>query len=147
MGIERNKDLVRRFLDECVLGGQADVLEEIVSPDVVNHAAAPGRQHGIEGIKAVIGFSRQAQPDQRWAEQHVVAEGDLVIVYGVREGTWQGKSFRGVDTPSGRRVSVELAHMFRIEDGKIAEHWAVRDDFGMFQQLGVAPAPSTAQTT
>jgi predicted ester cyclase len=64
----------------------------------------------------------------------------------MREGTWQGRSFRGVDTPSGRRVSVELAHMFRIEDGKIAEHWAVRDDFGLFQQLGVTPAPSAAQT-
>jgi predicted ester cyclase len=27
--------------------------------------------------------------------------------------------------------------MFRLRDGKIAEHWAVRDDLGMMQQLGV----------
>jgi predicted ester cyclase len=58
-------------------------------------------------------------------------------VYGRREGTWQAPSFRGIDTPSGGRVSVELAHMFRLRDGKIAEHWAVRDDLGMMQQLGV----------
>jgi predicted ester cyclase len=147
MSIDGNKDLVRRFLDECVLGGQTDVLDEICSPDVVNHAAAPGLQHGIAGAKEVIGFSRRAQPDQCWTEQHVIAEGDLVVVYGVREGTWQGRSFRDVYTPSGRRVSVELAHMFRIENGKIAEHWAVRDDFGMFQQLGVAPAPRAPQAT
>jgi predicted ester cyclase len=31
--------------------------------------------------------------------------------------------------------------MFRFKDGKIAEHWAVRDDLGMMQQLGVLPQP------
>jgi|SoimicmetaTmtLMC_FD_k123_456293_1 hypothetical protein len=39
-------------------------------------------------------------------------------------------------TPVNRPVSVELAHMFRLRDGKIAEQWTVRDDLGM-QQLGV----------
>jgi predicted ester cyclase len=29
--------------------------------------------------------------------------------------------------------------MFRLVDGRIAEHWAVRDDLGMMQQLGVLP--------
>jgi predicted ester cyclase len=37
---------------------------------------------------------------------------------------------------------VELAHMFRVTDGKISEHWAVRDDLGMMQQLGVLPPPT-----
>jgi predicted ester cyclase len=31
--------------------------------------------------------------------------------------------------------------MFRLVDGRIAEHWAVRDDLGMMQQLGVLPTP------
>jgi predicted ester cyclase len=103
---------------------------------VVNHAAAPERQHGVDNIKAVLGFSLAAQPDQRWVEQHLVADGDLVVVYGRREGTWQAPGFRGVPTPSSGKVSVELAHMFRLRDAKIVEHWAVRDDLGMLQQLG-----------
>jgi predicted ester cyclase len=49
--------------------------------------------------------------------------------------TWEASSFRGIHTPPGGRVSVELAHMFRLCDGKIAEHWAVRDDLGMMKQL------------
>ena len=27
-------------------------------------------------------------------------------------------------------------HMLRITDGKIAEHWAARDDLGLLLQLG-----------
>jgi predicted ester cyclase len=27
-------------------------------------------------------------------------------------------------------------HMLRIADGRIAEHWGVRDDAGMMRQLG-----------
>lgn len=136
MGLEENKAIVQRFLDEVVGRGDMDAAADLCAPDAVNHAAAPDRQHGVENIKAVLEFSRRAQPDQQWVEQHVVAEGDLVVVYGRRDGTWQAPSFRGFDTPSGTRVSVELAHMFRIRDGKIVEHWAVRDDLGMMQQLG-----------
>lgn len=141
MGVEQNKEVVRRFLDEVVGRGDTGVLPELCATDVVNHAAAPERQHGIDNVAAVIGFSRSAQPDQRWSEQHIVAEGDLVVVYGRRDGTWSAASFRGIDTPSGVPVSVELAHMFRVRDGLIAEHWAVRDDLGMMQQLGaISPA-------
>jgi predicted ester cyclase len=137
MGVEENKAIVLRFFEEVVGRGDFNVATELCTADALNHAAAPDRQQGIENLKAVIEFSRRAQPDQRWVEQHIVAESDLVVVYGRRDSTWQAPSFRGLETPSGEPVSVELAHMFRLRDGKIAEHWAVRDDLGMMQQLGV----------
>lgn len=137
MGVDENKAIVQRFLDEVVGQGNAGAADELCTVDMVNHAAAPDRQRGIENVKAVVAFSLGAQPDQRWVERHILGDGDLVVVYGRREGTWQAPSFRGVDTPSSGHVSVELAHMFRLRDGKIAEHWAVRDDLGMMQQLGV----------
>ncbi|GAB3926241.1 ester cyclase [Kribbella albertanoniae] len=132
MGIEQNKALVRRFLEEG-LAGDPTVFDEICAPDFVNHAS-PTRS-GIQGVKDVIAFSLRMQPNQRWVEQHLVAEGDLVVLYGVRAATWKGTEFRGIATPEGE-VSVEMAHMFRIKDGLISEHWAVRDDLGMMQQLG-----------
>jgi predicted ester cyclase len=136
VAVEDNKEVVRRFFDEVVGSGDMTHAAELCTTDVINHAAAPGRRHGIENIARVVEFSRKAQPDQRWVEQHIVGDGDLVV-YGRREGTWQATSFRGIDTPSNIPVSVELAHMFRLHEGKIAEHWAVRDDLGMMQQLGV----------
>jgi predicted ester cyclase len=38
--------------------------------------------------------------------------------------------------PTGRRVTVHHAHSYRIVDGYIVEHHAVRDDLGMLRQLG-----------
>lgn len=31
---------------------------------------------------------------------------------------------------------MELVHIFRVREGKIVEHWAVRDDLGLMKQLG-----------
>jgi predicted ester cyclase len=141
MTTEENKAIVRRWFEEVIGQGRVEVIDEILTPDSVNHAAAAGRPQGIEGAKEVVGFTKRTQPDQTWTSQRMIAEGDYVVVHGVREGTWQAESFRGVPTPTGKRVAVELVHIFRLEDGKIAEHWAVRDDLGMMQQLGALPQP------
>jgi predicted ester cyclase len=41
---------------------------------------------------------------------------------------------------TGKRIMVKGIEVFRIADGKIAEIWAVMDNLGMMQQLGVIPA-------
>jgi predicted ester cyclase len=137
MSLEDNKAVVRRFIHEGVIGGNLAVIDELCAPDCVNHAATPEARRGPEGVKRVVGFSRAAMPDQRWTQELLVAEGDLVVMHGIREATWQAEAFRGVPTPKGKAVAVELVHMFRVRDGKIVEHWAVRDDLGLMKQLGV----------
>ncbi len=39
----------------------------------------------------------------------------------------------------GRTFAITQTHWFRMSDGKVAEHWANRDDLGMGQQLGWNP--------
>jgi predicted ester cyclase len=43
--------------------------------------------------------------------------------------------------PTGKSVKVLQFHSFRIRDGLIDEHAAVRDDMGMVQQLGLLQRP------
>ena len=38
--------------------------------------------------------------------------------------------------PNGKTFKVKHIHRFRLKEGKIIDHFAVRDDLGMFQQLG-----------
>jgi predicted ester cyclase len=137
MSLEENKAIVRRFIYEGVIGGNLDIIDELCSPDLVNHAAVPEARHGVEGVKRVVRASRAAQPDQQWTKELMIAEGDLVVIHGIREATWQAESFRGIATPQGKRIAVELVHIFRLKQGKIVEHWAVRDDLGLMKQLGV----------
>jgi predicted ester cyclase len=136
MSLEENKTVVRRFIHEGVIGGNLAIIDELCSAECVNHSAVPEARHGTEGVKRVVGFSRAAMPDQRWTNEMLIAEGDLVVIHGIREATWQADAFRGVSTPKGKPVAVELVHIFRLRDGKIVEHWAVRDDLGLMKQLG-----------
>jgi hypothetical protein len=46
-------------------------------------------------------------------------------------------SFRGFATPQGVTTAVEMVHIWRLANGKIVEHWAVRDDLALMRQLGV----------
>ena len=39
--------------------------------------------------------------------------------------------------PTGKRFESGAIHLYRIENGKLAEHWAKRDDLGMARQLGL----------
>jgi hypothetical protein len=76
MSLEQNKNVVRRFIRDGVIGGDLSVIDELCSPECINHAAVPEARLGPEGVKRVVGFSRAAMPDQQWTNEMLVAEGD-----------------------------------------------------------------------
>jgi predicted ester cyclase len=84
-----------------------------------------------------------AVPDSVWKTLRLVAEDDFVVCHNSWTGTYGGTVFRGVTTPEGNRFSVEHIHVYRFAEGRIAEHWVVRDDLGMMLQVG-AVTPSRA---
>jgi hypothetical protein len=51
-----------------------------------------------------------------------------------------------VDTvfpPTNKTFAMTQSHWFTIEDGRILEHWANRDDLGTAKQLGwIPPTPA-----
>lgn len=70
--------------------------------------------------------------------QQMFAVEDWVLTKARWTGTFTGPfPFIGLDgvAPTGRHFDVEHVHAFRLVDGKIAEHWAVRDDLTMHNQL------------
>ena len=46
--------------------------------------------------------------------------------------------FLGIQ-PTGRRFTLKVIEQYRVEGGRMAEHWNVVDMFGLFQQLGLIP--------
>jgi ketosteroid isomerase-like protein len=146
MGIPENKAVVDR-LNAVLEGGDLDELDELCTPDLVNHALVAGRQ-SLEDTKAFLRGGaasstggRKDSHRSRWVERWVVAEGDLVVEYGTREGSWPGGRFRGVEIAPGP-FTREVAFMYRFVGGRIAERWAVRDDLGMMLQLGAIGGPA-----
>jgi predicted ester cyclase len=70
----------------------------------------------------------------------MVAEGDTVAVRVVSEGTNVGL-LNGVVPPTGRRFKARQSHWYRVEDGKLAEHWGTREDLPTMMQLGIVESP------
>ena len=60
---EDNKALVRRFVDEVQSAGNTGLIDEICSPEFVNHSTPPGTPTDREGIKVVTAIFRRAFPD------------------------------------------------------------------------------------
>ncbi len=121
MSVEENKAVVRRMIQEALSGDNPEVLDEVMAPDYLNHAAVAEHQRGIEGAKHIVSWLRAAFRDPHYDIEDILAEGDRVAVRVVFSGIHEGE-FIGVP-PSGRCIS-EQAHWLRVdEDGKIAEHW------------------------
>jgi predicted ester cyclase len=140
MGAETSKTIVERF-DSLLVSPDFGELEDLCSPDMVNHALAPGRPRGLEGTRQWLETEGRNFQSFPWKELLVVAEDDLVVQFGVREHDWPGGRFRGFDVPAGH-CERGTAFMYRIQDDRIVERWAVNDLLAMLLQLGAIAVPS-----
>jgi predicted ester cyclase len=134
MAPEANRAVVLRYVDKVWNRHDLDAIDGLVSPDYVNHAATTEEyRHG--GGRQIWEWILSVFPDHRFDVEHIAADGDTVAVLGMMVGTHEGE-LMGI-APTGRRVVARQSHWFRVAEGRVAEHWAVRDDLGMLQQLGV----------
>jgi predicted ester cyclase len=76
-----------------------------------------------------------AYPYYNIYNEDLVAEGDKVVARVSVSGTHRGEML-GL-APTGKRIRTSGIEVFRIEDGKMAEHWATFDVLGMLRQIGV----------
>jgi steroid delta-isomerase-like uncharacterized protein len=134
MTADQNQALARTFIDEVFVQGDADAVDRLVTPDFVSHGL-PGT--GPDVMKGAIERTSRALSHARMDIQDVFGEGDRVAVLLTSSATQSG-DFMGMPA-SGKRYTVEEIHLFRVADGRIAEHWHQLDAFGMLRQLGALP--------
>jgi len=116
---EKKKDVVRRFVEEVMNGGDLEAADELAAPDHVNHdPTAPAVPPGPEGVKELIGMYRAAFPNIRFETGGMICEGETLAQRWTFTGTHQG-GMMGVE-PTGRRVEVAGAEMNRVENGRIS---------------------------
>ncbi|MDF1759476.1 MAG: ester cyclase [Coxiellaceae bacterium] len=131
-----NKQLIETYFNEAWSKGNLDVLDEIISPHYVNHAAAiENPEPGPAGLKPIIEAMRQGIPDLHYDILNIVDGGDHVAVYTMMKGTHTGDFF-GM-APSNQKISVQQMQIERIENGQLVEHWRVTDDLTLLKQIKV----------
>jgi len=135
--------------------GDFEAAEKNVSADFFNHRCADEpietRGRGPEALKATIRWLHRAFADMRFEFHEVLVVGDRAVARVTLHARQHGP-FVVHDAPDGRvtdafpskgrSFAVRQTHWFRIANGAIAEHDAVRDDLGMAKQLGwIPPTP------
>lgn len=144
--IAENKELVRRWLAMFNTGDLTDS-EAIAAEEYVEHAVAPfgrtepGAVSGPTHLRETAEWLLAQFPDLEMTIEALIVEGALCAAMVASTGTNTGP-LDGVIPPTGRAFASRQTHWFRISGGRIAEHWATRDDLTAMLQLGVLPSPA-----
>jgi predicted ester cyclase len=131
--LEADKQLVRSVIEQVFNKRQPDVLDRYLAVGYIEHnpRLGQGLAHHREFVSRVLA----AFSDYHGEIQQIIAEGDEVMVRIEWTGTQDGP-FLNLP-PSGHKVSFETADIFRIADGKLAEHWDVVDSLPRALALGL----------
>ena len=110
----------------------------LIHPEFLTHEAPPDNPQGPEGVKQTVSWLRGL-----WGPMHADIEDELcdddkvvarVTIHGRHVGEFLGQP------PTGKEYATEQIHIWRVADGKVIEHWSVRDDLGQALQLGLVGA-------
>jgi predicted ester cyclase len=137
MNDEINLELARRML--AAFDANDDrVVEELVHPDYREHAGlAP--VPGQDGVRESIAWVGQTFTNRRTQVEDLIASGDRVVARVHFSGTHVGELW-GIPA-TDRRIATSHMHIWRVADGRLAEHWMAGDELSMLTQLGVIGSP------
>jgi ketosteroid isomerase-like protein len=122
----------RRLVESypLVLAGRLDEALTLVDPEVVDHrGGTEGDHHGRDAWRRKwerMSAGGAFHDVSVTIEQNVVCGDTSVNRY----------TSRGTHTASGRGYEILSMDMVRVRDGRVVEHWALRDTDAMRDQLG-----------
>ena len=144
---KRNENVARHFFESS----NRNDIEGMLS-DLTGDAKNFGRPVGHEGFRMVLNDIFTTFPDWHVEVVEIVAKEDSVVMRCKVSGTHRGIGKISVNggmligvAPTGKHFETDHIHWLKFRDGKIADHYATRDDISMMRQLGLIPptaAPS-----
>jgi predicted ester cyclase len=141
MSLDRNKAIVRRFIEE-LNKKNISIMDELVAP----HMPHPTLQvRGPESYKQFETALWKAFPDWHETILDMVAEGDkvwlLAEVTATHKGEWLSflpyinKKVRLA--PTGKKTKFTYVGLYRIVNGKIAERLSIHAIADFYRDIGV----------
>ena len=110
--VEANKRRVREW-QELALRQPEEAVARYIGPTYRQHN--PGAADGAESLVATMKWFAENFPELRMDTKRIIAEDDYVVVHS-----------HLILKPGDRGSAV--VEMFRLEDGKIVEHWDVAQE-------------------
>jgi predicted ester cyclase len=115
MSTEKNKAVVRQFINEALTGRNLAIADEVLAPNYVNRMTGAD----LTAFKGMLTGMSMALSDVQMEIDELVAEGDSVVARWKMGATHTG-SLMG-EAPTGKRVSTRGLAYYRLVDGRIVE--------------------------
>ena len=119
---EENKALARHLMEAVWKQGALDVVDEMLTPDFVDHSLLPGQASSREGYKHSAAEFYAAFSFADFTIEAQIAEGDKVVTKFSTRCIQRGE-FLGVP-PSGEVGTYSTIRINRIVGGKITDEWS-----------------------
>jgi len=129
--------LAREVLD-ALSNGDIKRAGSLVAEDFTDHGAPPWAPQGRAGYLQILGFLHTVLR-LRYELHEVVAADDMVAIRATAHGVHNSDHLGFPAT--GRPYAMPVMHMYRHNDGVLAEHWGVRDELSALWQVGALPTP------
>lgn len=133
---EKNKHAVREFTRIFKNEHNVDGVAHLFDENFVHHFRT-GVAPGFAGLRQVGGMMNGAFPDVVVAEEDLIAAGDKVVERSSAAATHKG-AMMGT-APTNKRIAWSEIHIYRLQDGRIVEHWAEVSMMELLQQIGALP--------
>ncbi|MFN2555467.1 MAG: ester cyclase [Nitriliruptorales bacterium] len=128
------EELVLRVLALLTSDDEAQ-LDEIVDPGYRDHTLR-GFARGPECFRSLRRRLSRAFADIELIPRDVIVDGSRVAVR-VRFRGLHVAPYAGLE-PCGRTVEMDEIHIWRLQDARLIEHWACRDERAALSQMGAA---------
>ena len=107
MSTEQNKAVVRRFVTEVLVGGQVDLVDDLLAANYVNRGMGDLDRAGFKAFLTAA----SAGPGSHMEIQDLVAEGDAVVA----------RFTYAIALPSGQKVTARGLTYYRLADARVVE--------------------------
>ena len=137
MGIEENKEVVRRICEDVLNKGEYALLPELLAHEYSYHAPNGLEIKGPEGYERLIKTLKAAIPNRKGVIENILAVGDEVAVQGSSTGTFTGKLLN--IEPTGKSYKSTFASFYKFKDGKVIEETEYFQEPSFEEQVGIEP--------
>ena len=133
-GNERNKELLQSYYEQVFNDHNMSAIDKYVDINITEHN--PTLAPEVEKFKQVYRTYFEEFPDSQTTIEHILGEGDKVVVFSLTNATQKG-DFMG-NPPSNKAIQLGTADLYRMnENGKIVEHWDIVDKTDFLRTMGL----------
>jgi predicted ester cyclase len=140
MNIEDNKEVVRQLYMEVSSLGNQNVTGGRRGRGFTQYTSC-AKPSSLKAFNRFFSTVSEAFPDYKLTIDNIIAKGDRVLTRYTICGTHQ-RDFMGM-APTYERLTVHGIDVFRLDNGKVVEHWDAAHQISAFPSVEQEPDASS----